>query len=192
MPAHKARWFAVEPDKGVHCTLCPRACLIPDGKAGVCRVRLNIDGELVALTWGRFPALAIDPIEKKPLYHFFSGSSTLSLGSLGCNMHCLHCQNASLSDPDIFAIAHLEQTKTTPPEFLAPFAREHSVPIVVWTYNEPLINAEYLASALPLVHKAGLATVLVTAGLISPEPLAEILPHLDAWRIDIKGWGDEF
>jgi len=192
MPAHKARWFHPETDNRVRCTLCPRSCLIPDGKAGVCRVRMNAGGELVALTWGRFPALAIDPIEKKPLYHFFPGSSTLSLGSLGCNMHCLHCQNASLSDPDVFAIAHLEQAKPMPPEFIAPFAREHSVPIVVWTYNEPLVNAEYLANVLPLVERAGLASVLVTAGLVSPEPLAEILPHLDAWRIDIKGWGDEF
>ncbi|HOG65690.1 MAG TPA: AmmeMemoRadiSam system radical SAM enzyme, partial [Spirochaetota bacterium] len=192
MPAHRARWFHPETDNRVRCTLCPRSCLIPDGKTGACRVRMNMGGELVALTWGRFPALAIDPIEKKPLYHFFPGSSTLSLGSLGCNMHCLHCQNPSLSDPDVFAIAHLEQAKPMPPEFIAPFAREHTVPIVAWTYNEPLVNAEYLVSVLPLVQRAGLKSVLVTAGLISPEPLTEILPHLDAWRIDIKGWGDEF
>ena len=192
MPVTEARWFARENADNIRCQLCPRACLIKDGKSGLCRVRQNIKGQLKALTWGRFPAIAIDPIEKKPLYHFYPAARTLSLGTLGCNMHCLHCQNDSLSEPSGSDLAELKRLDLLAPETLVKMALDRKVPVIAWTYNEPLVNAEYLVSALPLLREAGLASVLVTAGLILPAPLREILPHLDAWRIDLKGWGDEF
>lgn len=192
MQAHEASWYAIAKQAHLCCQLCPRACLIPDGASGQCRIRKNSGGKLYSLSWGRFSALALDPVEKKPLYHFFPGARTLSLGTLGCNMHCLHCQNDSLSNPDAAALVQIGQTEIIYPKTIVSLAERHHLSLVVWTYNEPLINAEYLTEALPLVRKAGLATVLVTAGLISPAPLQKLLPHLDAWRIDLKGWGDDF
>lgn len=170
----------------VRCLLCPRRCLIAAGASGFCGVRGNEDGHLVAASWGRVAAVAIDPVEKKPLYHFYPGARTLSLGGVGCNMKCRHCQNASLSRADIHD--SLRGLETLAPAEAVNLALARDCPLLVWTYNEPLINFEYILDTAPLARAAGLKTVLVTAGGLSPEPLQELLPLVDAYRLDIKAF----
>ncbi len=169
----------------VRCALCPHRCLIGPGKRGICRVRENRDGALVALTYGKVTAVHLDPIEKKPLYHFHPGREILSIGSVGCNFRCLFCQNyplvlgdAPLSDAGI-------------PE-LVRAARESGSVGISYTYNEPMIWIEFVADCARAFREAGLANVLVTNGFVNPEPLAALLPLVDAMNIDLKSMDPVF
>lgn len=177
-------------DDGVKCQLCPRSCVISPGKIGFCGVRKNVSGRLYALTYGMVSSVAVDPIEKKPLYHFYPGMSTLSVGTFGCNMRCLHCQNWDISHQ----IATEDGTgmENMDPERLINLAKSKNCRIIVWTYNEPGIWYEYILEAAELAKKEGLLTVMVTAGLINPSPLRNLLKFMDAYRLDIKGFSDEF
>jgi pyruvate formate lyase activating enzyme len=141
------------------------------------------------LTWGRVASLALDPVEKKPLYHFQPGSRTLSLGTLGCNLRCLHCQNASLSWAD--AALQLESLEAVDPAGLVALARERGCRSLVFTYNEPLVGLESVLEAAAVARGAGLATVVVTAGAFHAEPLARLFPVLDAYRLDVKAFSDK-
>lgn len=170
----------------IRCLLCPRRCLIAQDATGFCGVRSNENGRLVAASWGRVAAVAIDPVEKKPLYHFYPGARTLSLGGIGCNLKCRHCQNASLSRAGIHD--SLRELEALSPEEAVNLALARDCPLLVWTYNEPLINFEYILDNAPLARAAGLKTALVTAGGLSPEPLRELLPLVDAYRLDIKAF----
>lgn len=179
-------WEEKEGDK-VQCHLCPHECLIKEGGKGLCNVRENQRGKLNSLVYGKAASLAVDPIEKKPLYHFHPGSKVLSYGTIGCNLSCSFCQNASLSCGD--------------PE--SPYLKERSVEEMVreikrhdgiaWTYNEPTISYEFSYDVFKkLKEDSDRYTVYVTNGYIQQEPLRDIIPHLDAMNIDIKAFTDEF
>ena len=179
-------------DGRLTCTLCPHACRLRTGETGFCRARRNEGGTIRAINYGRLTALALDPIEKKPLHHFHSGSCILSVGSFGCNLACPFCQNA-----DIAMANDQIETEYVAPARLAALAEElRRQPRgnlgVAFTYNEPLIGIEYIMDTAPLLHAAGLAVVLVTNGMISAEPLMRLLPHVDAMNIDLKGWRADF
>ena len=179
-------------DGRLTCTLCPHACRLRTGETGFCRARWNDGGVIRAKNYGRLTALALDPIEKKPLHHFHPGSCILSVGSFGCNLACPFCQNA-----DIAMANDQIETEYVAPARLAALAEElRHQPRgnlgVAFTYNEPLIGIEYIMDTAPLLHAAGLAVVLVTNGMISAEPLMRLLPHVDAMNIDLKGWQPDF
>lgn len=184
----KAQYFIPLGKERVHCVLCPHDCHIQEGHRGLCGVRINHHGELFAESYGQVSSLALDPIEKKPLYHFHPGSRILSLGSFGCNFSCSFCQNHSLSmeKPDTVYIA---------PELLVQKAlelkKEGNIGLA-YTYNEPLISFEFVLDCCKLAREKGLLNVLVTNGYIQQEPLSEILPVIDAMNIDLKSFHQEF
>ncbi len=169
----------------MQCRLCPHECMISEDKRGRCKVRENRAGELEALTYGRVTSVAMDPIEKKPLYHFFPGSDILSIGSWGCNFSCRFCQNHHISQQEV-------ATEGLTPERAVDLARTRGSIGIAYTYNEPFIMWEYLRDCGRAAHKAGLRNVLVTNGFVNPEPLEEILPLVDAANIDIKAFHDGF
>jgi pyruvate formate lyase activating enzyme len=185
----EAAYWHSEQDR-VRCDLCPHRCLIKDGAQGFCGVRGNRNGKLYALTYGLIAAQAIDPVEKKPLYHFYPGHRTLSLGSVGCNLRCRHCQNWRISCGD--ATTGLHELQALPPEAAVQLALDSRCQSLVWTYNEPSVWYEYILASAPLAHKAGLKTIMVTAGMLNSQPLDDLLPHIDAYRLDIKGFSAEF
>jgi len=180
---HEALYYQRLDNKLVRCELCPRFCLLKPDECGFCNVRKNLAGMLVTLSYGVVSSVAIDPIEKKPLYHFFSGSKTLSLGGIGCNLCCLHCQNSSLSR----AVFHQGIKKLVPEEVIS-LCLDRQCDLLVWTYNEPTIWYEYILDTARIAKKKGLKTVLVTAGGINKKPLERLLPFIDAYRLDIKGF----
>jgi pyruvate formate lyase activating enzyme len=172
--------------KEVQCFLCPHLCRIKDGKVGFCGVRTNKAGKLYSLNYGRVASVALDPIEKKPLYHFHPGEFILSAGTIGCNLSCLFCQNWSISKE--------VRTPTEPmtSRALIDRAKELGSFGIAYTYNEPFIWYEFVRETAEAARKAGLQNVLVTNGYVSPEPLKELLPLIDAANIDLKSIRDEF
>ncbi|MBA4370472.1 MAG: AmmeMemoRadiSam system radical SAM enzyme [Coriobacteriaceae bacterium] len=184
---HEALLWSPE-DGRVRCRLCPHACLIADGHEGYCGVRRNVAGKLFALTYGRVSSIAADPIEKKPVFHYFPGTSVLSLGSVGCSMRCGHCQNWTISraGPEDEAGLH-----DLPPDLVVDMARKYRCPGVAFTYNEPVIWAEYVLDVAAACREAGLYTVMVTNGYITAEGLDLIGEVIDVWRVDVKGLDDE-
>jgi pyruvate formate lyase activating enzyme len=169
----------------IHCFLCPHNCHIADGRAGLCRVRMNRGGSLYSEIYGQVTSIAMDPIEKKPLYHFHPGSSISSIGTRGCNFACPFCQNWSISQADAAL------TPLSSEDAVRTAQREGSVGIA-YTYNEPLIWFEYVLDTAKLAKAAGLVNVLVTNGYASPEPFAELLPWIDAINMDIKSIRPDF
>lgn len=172
------------------CNLCPHHCALAEGQVGFCHTRRNEGGQIKSLNYGRVTSLAIDPIEKKPVYHFYPGSVILSLGSFGCNMACPFCQNHTISQG-----GEQEVRWQISPEQLAELAQETSQQYgsigVAFTYNEPLLSYEYLRDTLPLLHQAGQKAVLVTNGQIEEEPLTKLLPYVDAMNIDLKTFAEK-
>jgi len=171
--------------KDITCQLCPHYCLIPVGAAGRCGVRTNIDGVLIASSYGKITSIALDPIEKKPLYEFYPGSKIVSIGSIGCNLHCPFCQNHTIS----MEYKNIKTDMLTPQSILE-IAKQY-IPDnnigVAYTYNEPLIGFEFILDCFKLIRKAGLKNILVTNGYINKAPLEELLTCVDAMNIDIKG-----
>ncbi len=182
----EAMFYRKLEDDYVKCDLCPHDCQIPHGKVGRCRVRKNERGTLCSLNYGKITSFALDPIEKKPLYHFYPNSRILSIGSFGCNLTCSFCQN--------WQIAHREpETTYVTPKQLVQAAQEHQDHIgIAYTYNEPSIWYEYIYDTAPLIHEAGMKNVLVTNGFIKGSPLKKLLPHIDAMNIDLKGFTHDF
>ena len=175
-------------DKGrVECTLCPHHCRIAEGKMGVCRSRRNQGGVLVSEVYGKPCSLAIDPIEKKPLYHFHPGTTCLSLACTGCNFRCLNCQNHDISQVAPSDVNHYELS----PEDVVALCLKHHCPGIAYTYTEPLTYLEYIIDCARLAHEAGLWNILVTAGYVCQEPLADLLPYLDAANVDLKSFSDD-
>lgn len=170
----------------VHCLLCPHDCRIAVGHCGVCGVRENRDGRLVPLTYGRVSSIAVDPIEKKPVFHFHPGTRALSLGSVGCTMRCSHCQNWQISraKPGDSGLDDL------PPEAVVPLAKKYECEGVAFTYNEPVIWVEYVLDTAKACKAAGLYTAMVTNGYITPAGLDTIGEFIDVWRVDVKGFDD--
>lgn len=175
-------------DNKVQCTICPRNCILAEGQKGFCQVRQNVQGNVVLTSYGYNTGLAVDPIEKKPLYHFYPGSKVLSFGTLGCNMGCQFCQNWHISkskeDP--------KKLNFTEPEKIAILAKKLDCKSVAFTYNDPIIFFEYAIDTAKICHEMDIKTVAVTAGYISPEPRAEFFSYMDAANIDLKGFSEDF
>ncbi len=181
----EALYYKQEGDK-IRCLLCPNDCLIPDAKLGMCKVRINKGNKLYTEIYNRTTSVALDPIEKKPLYHYHRGEYILSLGTKGCNFACPWCQNWSISqdaDTATFAI--------TKEEVVARAKKAGSFGIA-YTYNEPFIWFEFVLECAEFAKKNGLENVLVTNGYVNKEPLEKILPYIDAMNIDIKSIEDSF
>lgn len=186
----EARYYAKEPDGKTRCLLCPHNCLIPDGKAGICRVRINRSGRLYSGVYGEIAAIHSDPIEKKPLYHFYPGSKIMSIGTAGCNLHCDFCQNYNLSQ---YEPCHSPRTRKITPRQLVQLALEDKENIgIAYTYNEPTVFFEMLTDTARMARTAGLKNVVVSNGFINPEPLKVLLESADAFNIDLKAFNDIF
>jgi len=178
----------LEKDK-VKCNLCPKRCVIAPSKRGYCQVRANEEGILYTLVYGKCSSVAVDPIEKKPLFHFYPGSSVFSLGTVGCNFRCIHCQNWTIAHAKPGAADNLRHIS---PEEAVQLAEEYHCQGIAWTYNEPTIWFEYTLDTAKLCQKKGLYTVYVTNGYITEEALDMIGPYLDAYRVDVKGFSNDF
>lgn len=183
---HPARHYDRLEAGAVQCRLCPRCCLLKEGQTGYCRVRRNEGGVLVSLVYGRLCAANVDPIEKKPLYHFLPGTKSLSLATVGCSMRCLFCQNWDISqaEPGDF------KTGYTPPQKAVESAVAQGCPSISYTYSEPAVFYEYMCDIASLARKSGIRNVMVTSGHINPVPLAELCRVLDAANLDFKGFSD--
>ena len=175
-------------DDGVQCGLCPHRCHIKEGGRGICRSRECIGGKLYTLSYGNPCALAVDPVEKKPLNTFMRGTFCLSLSCTGCNLSCRWCQNSSISQ------TAPEDAESIPllPEEAVRICLERGLPSMAYTYTEPFTWWEYMYDMAVLSHEKGLKNILVSAGYVSEEPLQEILPYIDAANIDIKAMDDSF
>lgn len=185
---HEARQYTKKEKNAVQCSLCSHRCTIADGKHGICGVRQNEEGTLFATSYGLVSAEAVDPIEKKPLFHFLPGTLSYSLGGIGCNFRCEHCQNYQISQVDstsarLFPIS--------PKEGVARALASGSASIS-WTYNEPTIWHEYTLDMGTLARSQGLGTCYVTNGYMTEEALRELAPMLSAFRVDIKAFSDDF
>ena len=171
----------------MECQLCPHHCHIANGKTGRCRSRRNHDGVLVSEVYAKPCSLAIDPIEKKPIYHFHPGTTCLSIACTGCNFRCLNCQNHEISQVAPDDVDHYNLT----PEQVVSLCLQHHCPGIAYTYTEPLTYIEYVTDCARLAHEKGLWNILVTAGYVCQEPLADLLPYLDAANIDLKSFSDD-
>ena len=175
------------------CPICPRQCNLKEGQIGFCRARACINGEVRPINYGAITSVALDPIEKKPLYHFYPDTRILSVGSFGCNLRCPFCQNYEISMAGINDIPHQNVTPEQLSDLALKLAEEPNGNIgVAFTYNEPFISYEYVRDCSVLLHRHNLKSVLVTNGHINPEPLNELLPLIDAMNIDLKGFTQEY
>ena len=174
----------------VQCELCPKLCLIQPGQSGECRVRINIDGVLRTVVYGYPCSIHIDPVEKKPLFHFLPGSSILSIATVGCNLHCKNCQNWEISqaNPEDGNVP----AYNCPPERLVAEANKYKCLSIAYTYTDPIVYYEYTYDSAKLAHEAGIRNVLVTAGYVNEEPWKKLLQHVDAANIDLKAITEDF
>lgn len=172
----------------VQCELCPKSCIIEPGQSGDCRVRINIDGVLRTVVYGFPCSTHIDPVEKKPLFHFLPGTNILSLATVGCNLHCKNCQNWEISqcNPEDSTASMLG------PEKVIELARRYRCPSVAYTYTDPVVYYEYTLETAKLARNRNMRNVLVTAGYINEQPWRRLLEYVDAANIDLKGMTDEF
>ena len=185
---HPGRWWHRLDDGRIQCDLCPRDCRLHEGQRGACFVRARVGDQMVLTTYGRSSGFCVDPIEKKPLNHFLPGTAVFSFGTAGCNLACKFCQNWDISksrDMD-------RLMDSASPEGIAEAAKASGCRSVAFTYNDPVIFAEYAMDAADACRAAGLETVAVTAGYISPEPRREFYAKMDAANVDLKGFTDEF
>jgi len=184
----EARFYKRLKDKFVQCVLCPHYCVIRQGGRGKCVVRENIGGKLFSMVYAKPCAVAVDPIEKKPLYHFMPGTKTFSIGTAGCNFFCLNCQNAwmSQSKPEDLP------SKEISPGKAVSLAIGSGCKSISYTYNEPTMFYEYVYDIASLARKKGLKNVFVTNGFINPEPLKKLMRVMDAFSVDLKSIDDGF
>lgn len=174
----------------VQCSLCPHFCIIREGQSGICHVRSNKGGKLFSEVYGHVSCIQSDPIEKKPLFHFYPGSKILSVGSFGCNLKCRFCQNSSISQTSI--VDEKPQMKYSPEQIVELAANIPGNTGIAFTYNEPFVWFEYMLDIARLANKAGLKTAIITNGYINSDPLNLILPYIDAFNIDLKGFNEDF
>ena len=172
----------------IQCTICPRMCEIEEGQIGACRVRANIDGKIRPLTYGQPCSVAIDPVEKKPLYHFLPGSNILSMATAGCNLRCKFCQNWEISQGRPEDI----NTYSVSPEKLVDIAKEKGCRSIAYTYTDPTVYYEYALDCSIKARDADIKNVLVTAAYINPEPWRRICEFTDAANIDLKAMSEDF
>ena len=182
----EALWYEKLDNNLVHCHLCPHNCKIAESKSGICKVRQNNNGTLYSLNYKKATSIAVDPMEKKPLYHFHPGKYVLSIGTYGCNFRCDFCQNHEISQTTLngqmLDIDELIKICKSKPNCVG----------IAYTYNEPTIWYEFVLECAKKFKEANLANVLVTNGYINTEPLKELLPYIDAMNIDLKSMNNEF
>lgn len=177
----------------VLCDVCPKFCKLREGQIGFCRARSNIGGEIVPINYGQATSLALDPIEKKPLMRFCPGTYILSYGSYGCNLRCPYCQNASISMAGPDNCPHRLITPEGLTDLAVDLSKQEPGNIgVAFTYNEPTVCFEFIRDTSKLLHEAGLKSVVVTNGGLVRTYADELLPHVDALNIDLKGFSNEF
>jgi len=186
--AVEARFYLKLRDQKVKCVLCPRACTVREGDRGHCGVRQNRGGVLYSLVHSRICAANIDPIEKKPIFHFLPGTSAFSVGTAGCNVHCTFCQNWNISQ----ALPESIPAEYAPPERVATLAIQHNCPTVAFTYNEPVVFSEYLMDTTDAAHQAGIRCVAVSNGYMQQDALKAAYGKLDAVKIDLKAFSETF
>jgi pyruvate formate lyase activating enzyme len=187
--APRARyWTSLHKDNAVRCFLCPHNCIIGDGERGKCRARVNVQGGLRSLVYGRPVSIHVDPIEKKPFYHFLPGTQAYSLATAGCPLQCKCCQNWEISQarPEDYHSAYV------PSEKIAKSASAGKARVVAFTYNEPTVFAEYMLDIARDAKKQGLRSALISCGFVNQAPLAEMCKALDAIKIDLKGYSEDF
>ncbi len=185
MPKVEADFYETLPDKSVRCSLCPRNCKIAEGQSGFCLVRKNEGGRLVSTVYAEITAANYDPIEKKPLYHFYPGSIIFSIGTNGCNLDCKSCQNWEIARRETYR-------EILTPESALKYAPLNGSIGIAYTYNEPIIWFEYVKDTARLLKENGLVNVLVTNGNISLKALEELLPFIDAFNVDLKGMDRDY
>jgi pyruvate formate lyase activating enzyme len=186
--AHPTRYWTELDDGRIRCDVCPRACRLKEGARGICFVRQRRDNRVVLTTYGRLIGFCVDPIEKKPLSHFYPGSGVLSFGTAGCNLKCKFCQNWDMS-----ASREVERRSVpAAPATIAHAASQLQCRSVAFTYNDPVVFLEYAVDTARECHRRGIKTVAVTAGEINPEPRAEFFGEIDAANIDLKAFSEGF
>jgi len=183
-----AQWWEPTESGKLLCTLCPRYCKIGEGQAGFCFIRQNINGKLYSVGYGRPTGFAIDPIEKKPLHHFYPGSGILSFGTAGCNLGCKFCQNWSMSKAKIADSNALQVN----PEEVVKLAKKHNVKSIAYTYNDPTIFGEYVIDISKLARYEGISSVMVTAGYIDKNARKDVYKYVDAANVDLKAFSEVF
>jgi pyruvate formate lyase activating enzyme len=188
MEHHEAKFWEKGEGERVRCRLCPHSCNIAPLRRGICGVRENRDGKLYTMNYGKVASINVDPIEKKPLYHFYPGEEVFSLGSVGCTFRCGFCQNYAISQASLSEFG----TRDMKPEEVVETARSYGCRGVAFTYNEPTIWHEFAYDAMKIAKERGLFTVYVTNGFIQEAPLRELAGVLDAMNIDVKGFTEKF
>lgn len=184
----QALYYKLLKNEIIECQLCPHYCKISNEKVGICKVRQNKDGKLYTLNYAKPVAMHLDPIEKKPLFHFLPGKLVFSIGTVGCNMGCLHCQNWDISK----ATPIEYKTKVVSPEKTVELAIENNSQIIAYTYNEPTVFFEYMLECSKIAKQTTLKNIIVSNGYINPKPLEELYQYLDGANIDLKGFSNEF
>ncbi|MDR0768180.1 MAG: radical SAM protein, partial [Methanosarcinales archaeon] len=195
----EAMLYEALPSGSVRCNVCSRRCTIAPDRTGFCRVRKNIDGKLYALNYGYVSSEAVDPVEKKPLYHFLPGTTTYSLGTFGCNFSCLHCQNHKISMPNESVYTAMSAGlglsrfgEIITPKEVVQRALFLEIESVSFTYNEPTVWFEFVYDTAAAAKESGLYVILVTNGYMTAEALEMLAPHIDAYRVDLKSFSDRF
>jgi len=187
---HEALYYNRLGDDRVKCRLCPQECVIKHGNLGHCRVRKNENAVLYSENYGKVCSIRFDPIEKKPLYHFKPGSLILSVGNIGCNLHCKFCQNYEISQSGLTEYRHCKEYT---PEAVVEHASGHAENAgIAYTYNEPTVWYEYMFDIAKEAKQHGLSNVVVTNGYINKEPLLKLLPFMDAFNVDLKAFSEKF
>lgn len=186
----EAQYYKKADNGEVICELCPHECIIQPGKRGICKVRKNNDGILIAETYEKTVTLSMDPVKKKPLYHYYPDKDVLSVGSIGCNMTCRFCQNCETSqvNPDEAPFLH----NRTADKIVTIAKRSVNNVGIAFTYNEPVVWFEFMYDIALKAKKADLKTMMISNGFIKPEPLKKLLPYINAFNIDLKAFNDDF
>lgn len=184
----EARYYVKLADNKVRCLLCPRTCLVAEGKRGYCRVRENQKGTYKTLVYGRLCSLNNDPIEKKPLFHFLPGTTAISVATVGCNIHCKFCQNWNISQakPEDVSFEYYS------PEKLAQLTRQVGAPTIAYTYTEPTVFTEYIYDTAVQARQLGLRNVIISNGCINEQPMNDLCQVVDAIKIDFKAFSEKF
>lgn len=186
----EALFYTKKEDAQIICELCPHECVLKPGQTGICRVRKNVEGRLKSESYGKVCSLHLDPIEKKPLYHFYPGRNILSVGTVGCNLHCRFCQNWEISQTNVKDYPYLKEYS---PEKIVELAIAEDDKLgIAYTYNEPTVWYEFMKDIATQADAEGLKNVMVTNGFINPEPLQDLLPVIHAFSVDLKAFTESF
>jgi len=184
----EARYYTKHPDREIECELCPRLCKLGDKERGYCGVRENMGGTYYTLVYGKVCTSNVDPIEKKPFFHFLPGKTALSIATAGCNVNCKFCQNWEISQVRPEQIRHVDLS----PSEVVDTARHYHSPVIAYTYSEPIVFYEYMYDTSVCARKIGIKNVVVTGGHVQPEPLKELIKVVDAIKVDLKSFSQDF